>query len=184
MDFSGSPVVKTPLLLQGTRVQAMVWNWDPTCRVAEPKNQKRLGFENLKNKRWCWGIKKNWMVLDYYKKISVSLNLCRFLYLSLWVFFCEFLFLIPSLCLQPSFCSFSSLLLAPSFYLFLSWALSSVLLSLPPPISAVLQIVHCFGNFQSCRVPVFLCYFHLLPHLFSWLCTNLQIKIWELMQEF
>lgn len=72
------------------------------------------------------------------------------------MFFCEFLFLICSLCLQPTFCSFSSLLLAPSFCLFLSWALSSVLLSLPPPISAVLQIVHCFGSFQSCRVPVFL----------------------------
>lgn len=52
------------------------------------------------------------------------------------------------------------------------------------PCERVLRMAHCFRGFRSCRVPVFLCYFHLLPHLFRWLCTSLRIEIWELMQEF
>lgn len=154
----------------------------PCGRAKKPKTPwawkskvKKNSIEELKTSGWCSMITRR----------SPSLNLCCFLCLSLWVCFSVSFCLScpPSVSSPVSALSIRSVLPAPSFCLSLPQALSLVLLSLPPPASAVLQIVRCFGSFQFCGVPVFLRYFYLLPHLFRWLCTNLQITIWELMQE-
>lgn len=99
------------------------------------------------------------MVLDYYEKVSFSLSLCLFLFVSLRVFLCEFLSLIPSSVFNPTSVSFSSLCLVSPIFLSLPFSGSVLspfvylpITTTPPPATtpnAVLQIVYTYWEAEK-----------------------------------
>lgn len=101
------------------------------------------------------------MMLSDYEKVSLSLSLFVCVFLSVC------LSLVPSVSnpISISLSLLSSLSHLSSHPSPLSWAPASVLLFSSSPPKAVSQIVyHSWDDFHSCCLPVYLCYFYLLPY--------------------
>ena len=186
-DFSGSPAAKAASAAgdagssRGLQLSSCV----PCGRAKKPKlpwtwksKLEKSGIEALKPSGWSLMVARRPPALS----LCVRLSECASLSVPLWVSVSHAR--PPPLPLAGSLLFFCALSCQPRLSDSPFLGLFPQCLRLFLPCKRVLQMAHCFRGFRSCRVPVFLCYFHLLPHLFRWLCTSLWIEIWELKQEF